>query len=87
MCIQKRKDYMHKIYELRLLPPTAELATFTKKSIPSQMKNLEEINKKMQQYSHVNQKAFDQYVNLSEQRTQLIKQREKIDKGGIKVMS
>ena len=39
----------------------------------------------MRKYSHVNKKAFDQFVNFSEQRTQLIKRREEIDEGGIKV--
>ncbi|KAL3823137.1 hypothetical protein ACHAXA_010393 [Cyclostephanos tholiformis] len=85
MCIQKREDYMRKIQELGSLPPAAELTAFTKKSIPSLMKALEEINKKIRKYSHVNKKAFDQYVNFSEQRTQLIKRREEIDQGGVKV--
>ena len=85
MCIQKREDYMRKIQELGSLPPAAELTAFTKKAIPSLMKKLEEINKKMRKYSHVNKKAFDQFVNFSEQRTQLIKRREEIDEGGIKV--
>mmetsp|Transcript_5614 Transcript_5614/g.14021 ORF Transcript_5614/g.14021 Transcript_5614/m.14021 type:complete len:1287 (-) Transcript_5614:183-4043(-) len=85
MCIQKREDYMRKIQELGSLPPAAELTAFTKKSIPSLMKKLEEINKKLRKYSHVNKKAFDQFVNFSEQRTQLIQRREEIDEGGSKV--
>lgn len=76
---------MRKIQELGSLPPAAELTAFTTKSISSLMKKLEEINKKMRKYSHVNKKAFDQFVNFSEQRTQLIKRREEIDEGGIKV--
>lgn len=85
MCIQKREDYMRKIQELGSLPPAAELTAFTKKSIPSLMKKLDEINKKLRKYSHVNKKAFDQFVNFSEQRTQLIQRREEIDEGGSKV--
>lgn len=85
MCIQKREDYMRKIQELGSLPPAAELTAFTSKSIPALMKKLEDINKKMRKYSHVNKKAFDQFVNFSEQRTQLIKRREEIDVGGVKV--
>jgi len=76
---------MRKIQELGSLPPAAELTAFTSKSISSLMKKMEEINKKMRKYSHVNKKAFDQFVNFSEQRTQLIKRREEIDEGGIKV--
>ena len=85
MCIQKREDYMRKIQELGSLPPAAELTAFTKKSIPSLMKKLDEINKKIRKYSHVNKKAFDQFVNFSEQRKQLIDRRGEIDEGGTKV--
>jgi len=85
MCIQKREDYMRKIQELGSLPPAAELTAFTKKAIPALMKKLDEINKKMRKYSHVNKKAFDQFVNFSEQRKQLLERREEIDEGGAKV--
>jgi len=85
MCIQKREDYMRKIQELGSLPPAAELTAFTKKSIPALMKKLEDINKKLKKYSHVNKKAFDQFVNFSEQRDQLINRRGEIDEGGVKV--
>lgn len=76
---------MRKIQELGSLPPAAELTAFTKKSIQALMKKLEDINKKLKKYSHVNKKAFDQFVNFSEQREQLIKRREEIDEGGLKV--
>ena len=76
---------MRKIQELGSLPPAAELTAFTKKNVPSLMKKLEEINKKLKKYSHVNKKAFDQFVNFSEQRDQLINRREEIDEGGLKV--
>lgn len=76
---------MRKIQELGSLPPAAELTAYAKKSIPSLMKNLEDINKKLRKYSHVNKKAFDQFVNFSEQRSQLIQRRKEIDEGGVKV--
>src|SRR5210317_1122990 len=85
MCIQRREDYMRKIQELGSLPPAAELTSFTKKSIPALMKSLEDINKKLKKYSHVNKKAYDQYVNFSEQRDSLIKRKEELDEGGLKV--
>lgn len=64
MCIQRREDYMRKIQELGSLPPTAELTTFNKKSISALMKSLDDINRKLKKYSHVNKKAFDQFVNF-----------------------
>jgi len=85
MCIQRREDYMRKIQELGSLPPAAELTSFTKKSIPALMKSLEDINKKLKKYSHVNKKAYDQFVNFSEQRDSLIKRKEELDEGGLKV--
>jgi len=30
------------------------------------------VNKKLKQYSHVNKKAYDQFVNFSEQRENLL---------------
>jgi structural maintenance of chromosome 3 (chondroitin sulfate proteoglycan 6) len=85
MCIQRREDYMRKIQELGSLPPAAELTSFTKKSIPALMTSLEDINKKLKKYSHVNKKAYDQYVNFSEQRDTLIKRKDELDEGGLKV--
>mmetsp|Transcript_849 Transcript_849/g.1833 ORF Transcript_849/g.1833 Transcript_849/m.1833 type:complete len:1275 (-) Transcript_849:125-3949(-) len=85
MCTQKREDYMRKIQELGSLPPAAEVSVFAKKSIAALMKNLEKINKDLKKYSHVNKKAFDQFVNFSEQRDALIKRKEELDEGGLKV--
>ena len=85
MCTQKREDYMRKIQELGSLPPAAEVSAFAKKTISALMKNLEEINKDLKKYSHVNKKAFDQFVNFSEQRDSLIKRKEELDQGGLKV--
>eukprot|EP00986_Skeletonema_menzelii_P019403 scaffold27909_cov228-Skeletonema_menzelii.AAC.2 len=76
---------MRKIQELGSLPPAAELTSFTKKSIPALMKSLEDINKRLKKYSHVNKKAYDQFVNFSEQRDSLIKRKEELDEGGLKV--
>jgi structural maintenance of chromosome 3 (chondroitin sulfate proteoglycan 6) len=64
MFIQRREDYMRKIQELGSLPPAAELTAFNKKSISALMKSLEDINRKLKKYSHVNKKAFDQFVNF-----------------------
>lgn len=64
MCIQRREDYMRKIQELGSLPPAAELTAFNKKSISALTKSMDDINKKLKKYSHVNKKAFDQFVNF-----------------------
>ena len=49
------------------------------------MKELEKINKELKQYSHVNKKAYDQFVNFSEQRESLLKRKEEVDRGAEKV--
>jgi structural maintenance of chromosome 3 (chondroitin sulfate proteoglycan 6) len=49
------------------------------------MKELDKVNKKLKKYSHVNKKAYDQYVNFSEQREQLLKRKEELDEGAEKV--
>ena len=85
MCISKRETYIRKIQELGSLPPPSELEKFDGKSIPELMKALEGINRKLKKYSHVNKKAYDQYVNFSEQRESLLKRKEELDRGADKV--
>lgn len=76
---------MQKIQELGTLPQSAELEKFSGKSISDLMKSLETVNKKLKKYSHVNKKAYDQYVNFSEQRESLRKRQEELDQGADKV--
>lgn len=76
---------MRKIQELGSLPPPAELEKFSGKSISELMKALESVNKKLKKYSHVNKKAFDQYVNFNEQRESLLKRKEELDLEAAKV--
>jgi structural maintenance of chromosome 3 (chondroitin sulfate proteoglycan 6) len=85
MYISKRETYMRKIQELGSLPPPAELEKFAHKSISELMKTLDQVNKKLKAYSHVNKKAFDQYVNFNEQRESLLKRKEELDEGAAKV--
>jgi len=85
MCISRRELYMRKIQELGSLPPTSELQQFSSSSISALMRKLEEVNKKLKKYSHVNKKAYDQFVNFSEQREGLIKRKAELDSGASKV--
>jgi structural maintenance of chromosome 3 (chondroitin sulfate proteoglycan 6) len=85
MNISKRENYMRKIQELGSLPPPAELENHKNESIQDLMKALERVNKKLKKYSHVNKKAFDQYVNFNEQRESLLKRKEELDRGAEKV--
>lgn len=83
--VTKRETYTRKIQQLGSLPPTAELEEFTTFGISALMKKLETANKKLKKYSHVNKKAFDQYVNFSEQRESLLKRKDELDTGAEKV--
>eukprot|EP00591_Stephanopyxis_turris_P001553 CAMPEP_0195512374 /NCGR_PEP_ID=MMETSP0794_2-20130614/4351_1 /TAXON_ID=515487 /ORGANISM="Stephanopyxis turris, Strain CCMP 815" /LENGTH=1145 /DNA_ID=CAMNT_0040640147 /DNA_START=40 /DNA_END=3477 /DNA_ORIENTATION=+ len=85
MCISKREMYMRKIQELGSLPPSSELNEHTSLSIQSLLKSLEKCNKNLKKYSHVNKKAYDQYVNFSEQREQLLGRKTELDQGAEKV--
>jgi structural maintenance of chromosome 3 (chondroitin sulfate proteoglycan 6) len=85
MNVQKRENYMRKIQELGSLPPPSELEKYKSKSIGDLEKALEKVNKKLKKYSHVNKKAFDQYVNFNEQRENLLKRKEELDRGAEKV--
>jgi structural maintenance of chromosome 3 (chondroitin sulfate proteoglycan 6) len=83
--VNKRETYIKKIQELGSLPPTAELEHYKSSTIPSLMKSLEKVNKKLKQYSHVNKKAFDQFVSSNEQREGLLKRKDELDRGAAKV--
>jgi structural maintenance of chromosome 3 (chondroitin sulfate proteoglycan 6) len=48
-------------------------------------KSLERVSKKLKKYSHVNKKAFDQYVNFSEKRESLMERKDELDRGAEKV--
>jgi len=85
MTVSKRELYMRKIQDLGSLPPPSELANFNNLSIAALMRDLDKINKKLKKYSHVNKKAYDQYVNFSEQRESLLGRKEELDSGAEKV--
>lgn len=76
---------MRKIQELGSLPPPAELKKFSGKSASHLEKALDSINNKLKKYSHVNKKAFDQYVNFNDSRVRLLKRKEELDHGAEKV--
>lgn len=76
---------MQKIQALGSLPPPAEQDKFKGKSITDLNKALEAANQKLKKYTHLNKKAYDQFVNFSEQRESLIKRKEELDQGAEKV--
>jgi len=85
LCVTQRELHARRIQELGTLPPTSELQKHKGLSISALMRELEKTNKKLKSYSHVNKKAFDQFVNFNEQRETLLKRKEEVDKGAKKV--
>jgi len=83
--VSKREMYMRKIQELGSLPPSTELNEHANLGIQALMRSLETCNKELKKYSHVNKKAYDQYVNFSEQREDLLGRKVELDKGADKV--
>jgi len=83
--IGRRDNYMRKIQELGSLPPDSELKNYKNQTIGALEKSLEKVGKKLKKYSHVNKKAFDQYVNFSEKRESLMERKNELDKGAEKV--
>jgi structural maintenance of chromosome 3 (chondroitin sulfate proteoglycan 6) len=85
LAISKRESNARKIQELGSLPPPAELQKYAQLSISQLVKELEKINKQLKKYSHVNKKAYDQYVNFSEQRESLLHRKEQLDSDDTKI--
>lgn len=83
--IGKRDSYSRKIQELGSLPPDSELRSYKTKTIDELERSLERVNKKLKKYSHVNKKALDQFVNISEKRDALQVRKDELDRGAGRV--
>lgn len=79
MYLAKREMYMRKIQELGSLPSGVMLSQHSNESISSLMRKLDGTNKKLRKYSHVNKKAYDQFVNFNEHREDLLERKEELD--------
>lgn len=82
--LSKQEDCMKKIRDLGSLPSDA-FDAYKKKSMKELQKMLHKCNEQLQQFSHVNKKALDQYMNFTEQREQLQKRRAELDAGDQKI--
>ncbi|KAF8406985.1 hypothetical protein HHK36_006106 [Tetracentron sinense] len=82
--LAKQEDYMKKIRGLGPLSSDA-FETYKRKNIKELHKMLHKCNEQLQQFSHVNKKALDQYVNFTEQREELQKRQAELDAGDEKI--
>ncbi|GLT60961.1 hypothetical protein SLA2020_336990 [Shorea laevis] len=82
--LAKQEEYSKKIRELGPLSSDA-FDTYKRKSIKELQKMLHRCNEQLQQFSHVNKKALDQYVNFTEQREELQKRQAELDAGDEKI--
>lgn len=82
--LAKQEDYSKKIRELGPLSSDA-FETYKRKSIKELHRMLHKCNEQLQQFSHVNKKALDQYVNFTEQREELQKRQAELDSGDEKI--
>eukprot|EP00268_Persea_americana_P042287 TRINITY_DN4231_c0_g1_i4.p1 TRINITY_DN4231_c0_g1~~TRINITY_DN4231_c0_g1_i4.p1 ORF type:complete len:1205 (+),score=296.67 TRINITY_DN4231_c0_g1_i4:283-3897(+) len=82
--LARQDDYMKKIRDLGSLPSDA-FEAYKRKSIKELQKKLHKCNEDLKQFSHVNKKALDQYVNFTEQREELQKRQAELDAGDEKI--
>lgn len=54
---------------------------YKRKNVKELYKLLHKCNEQLQQFSHVNKKALDQYVNFTEQREELQRRQAELDAG------
>lgn len=57
------------------------MCRYKRKSVKELYKMLHNCNEQLQQFSHVNKKALDQYVNFTDQREQLQRRQAELDAG------
>lgn len=84
MLLARQEEYSKKIRELGALSSDA-FETYRRKSVKELHKMLHRCNEQLQQFSHVNKKALDQYVNFTEQREELQKRQAELDAGDEKI--
>ncbi|KAL5994618.1 hypothetical protein ACLOJK_024671 [Asimina triloba] len=82
--LQKQEDLMKKIRDLGSLPSDA-FDAYKRKNIKELQKMLQKCNDQLKQFSHVNKKALDQYINFTEQREELQKRQAELDAGYEKI--
>nr|CAB3468725.1 unnamed protein product [Digitaria exilis] len=82
--LNKQEECMKKIRDLGSLPADA-FEAYKRNNKKQLQKMLYDCNKQLKKFSHVNQKALDQYVNFSEQREQLQRRRAELDNGDQKI--
>ncbi|KAH9699284.1 Structural maintenance of chromosomes protein 3 [Citrus sinensis] len=82
--LAKQEEYSKKIRELGPLSSDA-FDTYKRKGVKELLKMLHRCNEQLQQFSHVNKKALDQYVNFTEQREELQRRQAELDAGDEKI--
>ncbi|KAL9266604.1 Structural maintenance of chromosomes protein 3-like protein [Drosera capensis] len=84
MLLAKQEEYSKKIRELGTLSSDA-FDMYRRKSMKELHKMLHRCNEQLQQFSHVNKKALDQYMSFTEQREQLQQRQAELDAGDEKI--
>ncbi|XP_068651739.1 structural maintenance of chromosomes protein 3-like [Aristolochia californica] len=82
--LARQEEYTKKIRDLGSLPSDA-FETYRRKNIKELQKMLHKCNEQLQQFSHVNRKALDQYISFTEQREELQKRQAELDAGDEKI--
>ncbi|KAF3439505.1 hypothetical protein FNV43_RR17783 [Rhamnella rubrinervis] len=84
MFLAKQEEFSKKIRELGPLSSDA-FETYKRRNVKELQKMLHRCNEQLLQFSHVNKKALDQYVNFTEQREELQKRQAELDAGDEKI--
>ncbi|CAA3031337.1 structural maintenance of chromosomes 3 [Olea europaea subsp. europaea] len=84
MFLAKQEEYSKKIRDLGPLSSDA-FEIYKRKNIKELHKLLHKCNEQLQQFSHVNKKALDQYVNFTEQREELQRRQAELEAGDKKI--
>ncbi|XP_051120276.1 structural maintenance of chromosomes protein 3 isoform X3 [Andrographis paniculata] len=82
--MSKQEEYSKKIRELGPLSSDA-FETYKRRNMKELNRQLHNCNEELKQFSHVNKKALDQYVNFTEQREELQRRQAELDAGDEKI--
>ncbi|KAK9462676.1 RecF/RecN/SMC [Lipomyces oligophaga] len=83
--VQRKNELIRNIRDLGALPEEAFEKKYDQIKSETMLKRLQKLNEELKAFSHINKKAFEQYVNFTRQREALITRREELNKSQVSI--
>lgn len=82
---KKIAESLENINQLGAIPSDDLYTKYFKMPLKTLFKELEKTNNQLKKFSHVNKKALDQFINISDQKEKFYRRKEELDRDGNKI--